>query len=317
MPESERAGPTREGEDAQVDPADITSEIDLVGSLPDREQGALRVLQGPELGSIIQIPVTGSMVVGRGREADRVLEDRGLSRRHARFFQLEGHWYVEDLQSRNGVLVEGKRLDGLPRRITHGDRIRMGERVVFVFELHDELSKKASEILYRNAVRDALTGLYNRGYFDDRLKQELAYAFRHESPLSLVLLDLDHFKRVNDEYGHKSGDAVLVAVARVVERAVRSEDVAARYGGEEIVVLARGTSSGGGLALAERLRRHIESLPIRTNDRILRVTASLGVATFVRPGMGDLVAAADEALYVAKSSGRNRCVHADELSTRR
>lgn len=312
-PEDEGAR-DEEGRSYYDDSSETTTEIDLVAMAPVRAQGALRILQGVDMGAIIQIPKTGSIVIGRGKDVDWRLADRGLSRRHVRFFRLDAKWYAEDLGSRNGVVVEGERLGDLPRPLGSGDRIRIGESLLLVFELHDEVSRAASESLYRSAVRDPLTSLYNRGYFDDRLQQELAYATRHESPLTLVLVDLDHFKRVNDQYGHQCGDAVLIAVSRVIQRVVREEDVAARYGGEEIGVLARGTSAGGGLALAERLRRHIESLPVRSGERILRVTASMGVATFVHPGESDLVAAADEALYAAKARGRNQCLHADELS---
>jgi len=296
-----------------IDAADITSEFVLEGGASERKEGLLRILRGPAPGAIIDIPKTGSIVIGRSHDADVRLTVEGLSRRHARFFHLDGKFYAEDLESRNGTLVEGERLGSLPRRLSLGDRIEAGRKLMLVFELHDEDSKEASEALYRDAVRDALTGLYNRRYFEDRLRQELAFAARHGQPLSLIMIDLDHFKRVNDDYGHPAGDAVLRTVARVIQRAVRNEDIAARFGGEEICVLARGTSAGGGLALAERLRRNIESLPIRAGTEVLRVTASLGVGTFEQEGDRDLVATADEALYVSKTSGRNRCTHASEI----
>ncbi|MAQ16049.1 MAG: GGDEF domain-containing protein [Sandaracinus sp.] len=297
--------------DPPVDANDITQEMDIKGGADPREQGALRLIRGPEVGAFTAIPHTGSLVVGRGGDVDLSISDRGLSRRHARFFHLAGSHYVEDLGSTNGVFVEGSQVGDLPLRLSQGDRIALGESIILMFELHDELSKQASETIYRKAVRDALTGLHNRSVLDERIRQETAFTRRHRVPLSVIMIDLDHFKRVNDDHGHAAGDAVLRAIARVLSEAVRAEDLVARYGGEELCVLARGTDTGGAMTLAERLRRHIESLPIRANFTQLRVTASLGVATYRGDDDDDVVARADAALYEAKRAGRNRCVHAD------
>ncbi|MBO6938034.1 MAG: GGDEF domain-containing protein [Deltaproteobacteria bacterium] len=293
------------------DREDVTAEMELVDETGPRELGALRIVKGSEVGVVLSIPPVRSVVVGRGTDADVRLPDESLSRRHARFFHLGGAHYVEDLGSTNGVRVEGAKIGGLPRRLSHGDRVQLGKETVFLFELHDPASKRAAEELYRQAVRDGLTGLYNRRYLDERLEQESAYSARHEQPLSVILIDLDHFKQVNDEHGHAAGDTVLRSVSRVIEGAVRSEDIVARYGGEELCVLARGTAARGALALAERLRRNVESLPIRCDAVTLRVTASFGVAT--AHASDGLLEAADAALYAAKEAGRNRCVHARDV----
>ena len=292
---------------------DITAEMELVDETAPRELGALRLVKGPDIGVVVSIPPTRSVVVGRGADADVRIADESLSRRHARFFHLGGGHYVEDLGSTNGVRVEGSQVAGLPRRLAHGERVQLGKATVFVFELHDPDSKRAAEELYRQAVRDGLTGLYNRRYLDERLEQERAFAARHEQPLSAILIDIDHFKAVNDDHGHAAGDSVLRAISRVITEAVRSEDIVARYGGEELCVLARGTGERGALALAERLRRNVESLPIRSGGTVIRVTASLGVAT-CRGTCEGLLETADEALYAAKEAGRNRSIHADDLS---
>jgi len=292
---------------------DVTEELELIDEAAPRELGVLRLVKGPDIGVVLSIPPTRSIVVGRGADADVRIADKSLSRTHARFFHLGGAHYVEDLGSTNGVRVEGSQVGGLPRRLAQGERVQLGKEVVFVFELHDPDSKRAAEELYRQAVRDGLTGLYNRRYLDERLEQESAFAIRHEQPLSAILIDLDHFKQVNDEHGHAAGDDVLRAVGRIIVEAVRSEDIVARYGGEELCVLARGTGERGALALAERLRRNIESLPIRSGETTLRVTASLGVATTHGAGDG-LLAAADRALYAAKEAGRNRCIHVDDMA---
>lgn len=300
------ARPPRADEDS-----DVTEEVELVDMSAPRELGVLRLVRGADVGVVVSIPPTRSIIVGRSAEADVRIADQSLSREHARFFHLGGAHYVEDLGSTNGVRVEGEKLAGLPRRLAVSERVQLGQDTVFVFELHDPASKQAAEELYRQAVRDGLTGLYNRRYLDERLAQERAFAARHEQPLSVILIDLDHFKQVNDEHGHAAGDSVLRAVSRVITEALRSEDIVARYGGEELCVLARGTDARGALALAERLRRNIESLPIRGGEQTLRVTASFGVATSRDKGQG-LLDDADEALYAAKAAGRNRCIHADD-----
>lgn len=164
------------------------------------------------------------------------------------------------------------------------------------------------EVAHR-ARTDQLTGLPNRRYFDEQLARMLAEAERFEHSVSLVLLDIDHFKKVNDSFGHDAGDAVLKAVAGVVRERVRGVDVCARFGGEEIAVLLPNTGGAGAAGLAERLRRGIEGCRVRVGGRELQVTASLGIATYPAPvaRAEELFAAADRELYAAKGAGRN-CV---------
>lgn len=167
----------------------------------------------------------------------------------------------------------------------------------------------------RRARQDALTSLANRGEFDGRITAEIGRAIESESPLSLLLIDLDHFKQVNDTHGHRAGDEVLRSTARVLRRSVskiRSDDRAlvARYGGEEIAVLLPGMGPAGAQRVAEDLRESVERQVIAHDDRVLTVTASIGVATFPESARDaeTLVSAADAALYRAKELGRNRVV---------
>ena len=161
---------------------------------------------------------------------------------------------------------------------------------------------------YPATVSDALTGVVNRKAFDERLDAELAFGLRHESPLSLVLLDVDHFKKVNDTHGHPAGDAVLRGVAAVARSQARETDLVARYGGEELAVVLPETDAAGARAIAERLRAAVEGTAHATEQGSLRVTVSVGVATW--PGGGqtpdELLTTADRALYRAKQTGRNR-----------
>jgi len=169
-------------------------------------------------------------------------------------------------------------------------------------------------VLERDAATDALTGAFNRRYLDRRLIEEAAGARRYGLPLAVMLLDIDHFKQVNDRHGHQAGDQVLAAVAQRVAEQLRESDVLARYGGEEFLVIAPHTPLPGAAELAERVRRSIESgefsLPNEPAGRGIRVTASIGVAS-TGDGRDDaeaLVHAADENLLRAKREGRNRVI---------
>ena len=169
------------------------------------------------------------------------------------------------------------------------------------------------------SVRDALTGLYNRRYFADRLSNEHARSTRHSRPVALLMLDIDHFKRINDTYGHQTGDDVLRAVSQILINQTRTIDVVSRYGGEEFAVLLPETPFDGALLLAERLREHVALMQLKPRaqansekvpaDAVLTCTISVGLAMLDRelmPTPDSLVGAADTALYAAKHGGRNR-----------
>ncbi|ROR32048.1 diguanylate cyclase [Inmirania thermothiophila] len=169
--------------------------------------------------------------------------------------------------------------------------------------------KQLEEELRRASVTDPLTGLYNRRHLDETLAREYRRAERYELPLSVVMFDVDHFKRFNDEHGHEQGDRVLQAIAEVTRRAVRNTDIPCRYGGEEFLVILPSTPLDGAAHLAERLREEVERTPVDG----LRVTISVGVAALPEhrgQGPDDLVEAADAALYRAKQAGRNRVCRA-------
>lgn len=279
-----------------------------------RDRGMLTILNGPGAGNYLPVDKKEAMTFGRGSDANHRIDDRGLSRRHARIFHFQHQYWVEDLQSTNGTFVNGVRISQ-PTLLRDDDRIQMGQTFILGFQLQDELQQKATERLYESATKDPLTHLYNRRFLDERLMAEVAFAVRHRAPLTGIIVDLDHFKSVNDTFGHPAGDEVLRQTAATMMRLVRTEDVCARYGGEEFAVLARGTNDTGGLALAERLRVAIaaQSVPL-PDGRHLSVTGSLGVATLdaLHPYAegSSLLAAADQALYRAKESGRNRVIHA-------
>lgn len=155
---------------------------------------------------------------------------------------------------------------------------------------------------------DRLTGLYNRGHWEESLKVAYARHQRHGNATSLVMFDIDHFKRVNDTYGHQAGDHVIEQVARLVREHVRDSDVAGRYGGEEFAVVLSDTDKVGARVFAERLRKSVEALEVLHDGHCIRFTISLGIADLSKPSVNhaDLIAWADQALYASKNAGRNR-----------
>jgi diguanylate cyclase (GGDEF)-like protein len=190
-----------------------------------------------------------------------------------------------------------------------------GEPSEIVVVMRDVSEHKAlEEKLASMALSDSLTGLANRRAFDQALHREWERTQREGSEISLLLLDIDHFKRFNDTYGHQAGDDCLCAIAAAVKKGVRSTDIAARYGGEEIAIILRPTSAADALLVAEKLRAEIEALHLPQGDGW--VTASIGVATALARHGGtmrmpeSLLLAADNALYQAKREGRNRVVPA-------
>jgi diguanylate cyclase (GGDEF)-like protein len=273
----------------------------------------LLVLAGPQFGAIFPLAAGRELVLGRREDADIQIQDDGVSRRHASV-RVDGEGaVVTDLGSQNGTYVDGKRVPDA--RVADGARIQVGGQTTLKFIWADELDARYQMKLAEGALQDALTGLYNRRHLDERLAGELAAAQRHGRPVSVLVIDIDLFKNVNDAHGHLAGDEALKMVAFVLRAAVRREDVLARYGGEEFVVVARETPLEGASALAERIRRAVERSRCTWNGHELGVTVSIGVTVsavhggFV-PGRSDhdVLVAADRALYLAKQGGRNRVV---------
>jgi diguanylate cyclase (GGDEF)-like protein len=169
--------------------------------------------------------------------------------------------------------------------------------------------------LEERAYRDALTGAHSRSYFDETFRQEFSAASRHGWPLSLAFIDIDHFKRINDTYGHAAGDSVLVTLSRLISMQVRHGDIFARYGGEEFVLVLPGTAAEAAMAVLARIKETIEDFAHSIKDESIQMTVSIGLSTHMEEGFiyvtsEDMLQAADSALYAAKRSGRNRIVKA-------
>jgi diguanylate cyclase (GGDEF)-like protein len=173
---------------------------------------------------------------------------------------------------------------------------------------HSEL-ENLNQQLANAALTDSLTGLPNRRHVLDRLKQEWALAQRRDQPIAVIFLDLDHFKRINDERGHEAGDIVLERISRILRRTVRVEDTVGRFGGEEFIVICPGTTLASAARVAERIREQIAAEDFSFNGTVFRITVSLGVAAgapAVTSDWNDALRRADVALYSAKRAGRNK-----------
>ncbi len=248
------------------------------------------------------------VVLGRSAEASFQIEDDGISRKHCKVhLGSNGHFQVVDLGSTNGTFLNGIRVS--VATLQDGDKIQIGQNTVLKFSIQDELEEQYQKSIYESATRDGLTRIYNKKYFLDTLKKEFAYCLRHRVPLSLVMFDVDHFKKINDTYGHQAGDYVLVRIAQRISETVRAEDLFARYGGEEFSLMLRESAEDQAYICAERCRRAIDQTDFNFQGTPIKVTISLGIATLLDSdyaGPEALIAAADKYLYRAKRAGRNR-----------
>ena len=185
----------------------------------------------------------------------------------------------------------------------------MGRSTILKFGFQDDLEANMQSQLLESALRDGLTGAYNKRFFEERIDDEFHFASRHGTSLALLLLDIDHFKSVNDTHGHLAGDRVLKSFADCVHRTIRTEDVFARYGGEEFAVLLRSTDMEKAEIAGERIRSAVEAMVIEVDGTEIKVTTSVGLAGIPEHALKDsteLIESADRALYEAKRGGRNR-----------
>lgn len=271
-----------------------------------RNRAYLIVLAGSNVGEMHRVE-EGETFLGRGQNATIRFNDDGISRRHARIVQMGGQVHIEDLKSANGTLVNGVAVSEQP--LQDGDKIRLGSTTILKFTYNDHLDESFQQQMYDAALRDPLTKAFNRKYFLDQLESEIAYARRHRSALSLVMFDVDHFKKINDTWGHLAGDLVFTKLAKIASGTVRVEDVFARYGGEEFCVICRGVPLDKAGILGERLRATVETTAFDHETHRIPVTISVGVAAhpeLAAENGAQLIAGADEALYEAKRGGRNR-----------
>ncbi|QDV65720.1 GGDEF domain-containing protein [Crateriforma conspicua] len=251
---------------------------------------------------------SGGLSIGRDIVCDLALDDTSVSRRHAEItLDDQGHW-ITDHGSTNGTLVNGVRVDHV--RLQSGDRITIGS-FIFKYLSAGSVESQYHETVYQSLTRDALTGTLNKRVLLDSLRREIARSRRDHRPIAIAMMDIDHFKSVNDTHGHLVGDEVLREFGRRLSAECREDDVLARYGGEEFSLLMASTSREESLQITERCRCCIADTPFETAAGALSVSASFGIAIYCgeeKSSPNELLQIADMRLYDAKRGGRNRVI---------
>ena len=284
-------------------PEDVTrTAIPLPPPLP--ETACLILIHGAaDLGR--RHPLKGALTLGRDPVNDLMLDLDDVSRQHAQVVPDEDGWAVEDLGSTNGTHVNGVEVRGRSP-LRNGDLLKVG-RAIFKYLSGGNIEALFHEEIYQLTVSDGLTKIPNKRYLLDFMDREIARAARYDSPLTAVMLDIDHFKKLNDTFGHLAGDEVLERLAASISTCMRREQLFARYGGEEFCLVLPELDPLQVEGLCEAVRQAVGSAPFIFNGGSAEVTVSLGAAPF-EPGMSRaaLLEAADAQLYHAKHRGRNQ-----------
>lgn len=283
-------------------PEEITRRaMPFVDAAPE-EACLVLIYGGPELGK--RFALDGETTIGRDRVNTIPVDLFDVSRVHARLSSFDAGWMIADLGSTNGTQVNGADIRG-EFQLRNGDLIRVGG-AIFKYIAGGNVESLFHEEIYRLTIFDGLTGIANKRYFLDFLDREVARALRYGSRVALAMIDVDHFKLVNDVHGHPAGDAVLQRIAQVIARAVRREQLFARVGGEELALVLPEIALAEVEEFCDKVRRMTESERFAFDDGNGRVTISIGFASM--DGLSsreELVHAADQALYTAKHAGRN------------
>jgi diguanylate cyclase (GGDEF)-like protein len=275
--------------------------------LPAPSGGAsIIVIYGPELGKRLQLG-TAPFEIGRSARCDLPIDQESVSRHHARIsFDGKDYW-IQDLGSTNGTFVGETAVQ--QQRLADGEQVRIG-RSILKFMTGENVEVQYHEEIYRLMTVDGLTEIYNRRYFNEALEREMNRSQRYGRNLSLIMFDLDFFKRVNDTFGHLAGDHLLRHIASIVKARLRRDDIFARTGGEEFSVILPEIPIEGARATAEKIRRIVETSQLIHERQVMQCTISLGVVglrkDLITPD--DFYKAADALMYQAKQAGRNRVV---------
>jgi diguanylate cyclase (GGDEF)-like protein len=244
--------------------------------------------------------------VGRGADNEIVLDGDSVSRRHAQFDRRGESWFLSDVGSTNGTYCNDEQIAAAVT-LRNGDRVKVGP-TIFKFLSGADVESQYHEEIYRLTIMDGLTQIYNARYLYEALEREIIRCRRHERDLSVIMFDIDYFKRINDVHGHLAGDFVLKELARIIQQRIRRDEVFARYGGEEFSIILPETPLEGAVSLAETLRQRVEEHVFSFQADTIKVTISIGAAqlTDADKTANELLKRADELLYQAKRTGRNR-----------
>ena len=265
----------------------------------------VRIYPAAGVGQILEL-TDGRQFVGRDPGCEIQLDDDTVSRNHATIERFEKEYAVTDLDSKNGTFVNEERIEN--RWLAAGDRVRFGNQI-FKFLSANQIEAQYHEAVYKMMTTDGLTQVYNQRYLMDVLDRELRRAARTMQPLCLLMFDIDQFKAVNDTYGHLAGDEVLAEICRRAKSLLRCEEVLARYGGDEFLLVLSDTRLEAAREAAERLRKKIVETPVRLEPLDISVSISIGIAeTHGEKALtpAKFIELVDRRLFMAKESGRNR-----------
>ena len=282
--------------------------VTTVGPPPKRAATAtdacLVVIYGDDLGRRVPLG-TRPTIIGRSSRCEVQVDQESVSRNHCKIAFTGKHYTVRDMGSTNGTYVNDELIDEIQLR--DGDQVKVG-RTILKFIVGGNIEGQYHEEIYRLMTVDGLTQVHNKRYFEEMLEREVSRCMRYQRSFSLILFDIDHFKHINDTYGHLAGDAVLRQIGTLVNSRVRRDDVVARTGGEEFSIIVPEIQLEGASELARKLNRLIDDEQFEFEGTRMDVTISLGVAEWNESFESgeDIVRAADQKLYEAKRTGRNR-----------
>ncbi|QRK05844.1 GGDEF domain-containing protein [Archangium violaceum] len=283
----------------------VVTVISKISERPVNQDAALVVIYGLDLGRKHDLSKE-EILIGRSSKAEIQVDQESISRNHACITNTRRGVFIKDLESTNGTFVNDEPVQG-EKELRNGDLVKIG-RTIFKFIAGGNIEAAYHDEIYRLTTMDGLTQIYNRRYFEEALEREVSRSRRYERSLALVMFDVDHFKLVNDRYGHLAGDYVLKQLASTLRTKIRREDVFARYGGEEFGMLLPEIDLAGAVKLSDKVRKLVETQHFEFDKNVIPVSISLGVAVLAADhrDSADLKRAADGKLYEAKAAGRNR-----------
>jgi two-component system, cell cycle response regulator len=285
----------------------VVTVISRISERPVGKEACLVVIYGLDLGKKFNLEKP-TIIIGRSSKADIQVDQESVSRNHARIINTGKSHIVRDLGSTNGTYVNDELIDEYVLR--DGDFIKIG-RTIFKFLTGSNIENSYHEEIYRLTTIDGLTQIFNKRYFMETLEREISRAHRYRRDLSLIMMDIDKFKPINDTFGHLAGDSVLKQLASVIKARIRREDIMSRYGGEEFAIVLPEVDEQNAHQTAEKIRKLVEKTAFKFEETRIPVTISMGLAT-LRPDVHDpaeFIKLADAKLYEAKAAGRNRvCV---------
>lgn len=284
----------------------VVTVVSRISERPVGKEACLVVIYGMDLGKKYNLD-RQAIIIGRSSKADIQIDQESVSRNHCKLINTGKTIMLRDLGSTNGTYVNDELIDEYVLR--DGDLIKIG-RSIFKFLSGNNIENAYHEEIYRLTTVDGLTQVYNKRYFLETLEREIGRAQRYQRDLSLIMFDIDHFKKINDSYGHLAGDHVLKHLAMVIKSRIRREDILSRYGGEEFSIILPEIDLENAIQFAEKIRKLVEKAVFTFEDTEIPVTISIGVTNYdtQQADVSEFIKVADEKLYEAKQAGRNRVV---------